>query len=133
MLFLRPLTKHSLLQFLRLFRLLDLLSDLLQNLCCITVATSGLSKLILNFLSLHSRLPLGFGIAVIFVVDYLCIAVGYYWLAQRSSPGHSGRAILQGLSNNTCTVAIVLLGIAVPGAILHSWRLSLEVTRYTLK
>lgn len=95
-------------------------------------ATGGLLKLLLGFLSLRTPFPLSFGIAGIVIVDYLYIAANYYWLARRSKSGHLGRAKLQEFSKHMCTVAVVLLFIAIPGASFHSWRLSLEVRTYLL-
>lgn len=95
-------------------------------------ATGSLIKLLLVFLSLRTPLPLRFGIVGIVIVDYFCIAASYYWLARRSLSGHLGRAKLQEFSKLMCTVAVVLFCIAIPGASLHSWRLSLEVRTYLL-
>jgi hypothetical protein len=96
------------------------------------VATfSSLGKLLADILSTYTCPLLRIGIVVIFVLDYICLALGFYWLSRKSIAGHWGRSESQREMYQLYMIAFILLVAAVPGAILGSWRLFLEVKLYS--
>lgn len=95
-------------------------------------AVSCCAKLMFGVLGIFSGLPMKYGLCTVIVVDYLCIVTWYFWLARRTVAGHLGRAKLESGIQRTCAVILLLVTIAIPGAVLHSWRLSVEVSKVTL-
>ncbi|OQD77343.1 hypothetical protein PENANT_c113G11439 [Penicillium antarcticum] len=117
----------SLSECLRLTKALDLPFVTPRVVCFAVAASSSLSKLLADILSLQTCLLLRFIIVVVLVLDYICLALGFYWLFQKSMSGHLGRSKLRSEMYQLCIIALILLVVAVPGAILGSWRLCLEL------
>lgn len=70
-----------------------------------------------------------FGVVFLLCFDYLAISCFYWWLRVRTLPGYRTRAQVSYIAGVLSILSVLLLVVAVIGAVLDRWLLSLEVSQ----
>ena len=99
-----------------------------KQVCCIVltaISSSGKTTTILAGTYVYP--PLRFIVVFLLFFDYLGIATSYWCLSRLALSGHNGRSQLKRMSSRVYGLAAIILSIAISGAALDCWLLSLEV------
>lgn len=99
-----------------------------KQVCCIAltaISSSGKATTVLTGTYVYS--PFRFIVFFLLFLDYLGIAASCWWLSRLALSGHNGRSQLKRMSSRFYGLAAIILSIAISGAALDCWLLSLEV------
>lgn len=91
------------------------------------IALSSSGKATAVLIGTYFYPPLQLIVVFLLFFDYLGIATSYWWLSRLALSGHNGRLQLKIMSFGIYGLATTILSIAIAGAALDCWLLSLEV------
>ncbi|KAJ5902765.1 hypothetical protein N7495_003293 [Penicillium taxi] len=96
----------------------------------LVAVVSSSTQLLSYLLGVQNASSLQYGICIVVVIEYICIAAVYFALFRKTIPNYHGRKKLRRGILRTLAIAAGLVYVAVPGIVSKSWRLSFEAVRH---